>query len=388
MNKSAESRNKWQLWLLYLSSFLFFASFNMIIPELPDLLTELGGGDYKGLIISLFTLTAMLSRPFSGKLADTVGRIPVMVFGAAVSMVVSLLYPFVTSVVGFLFLRFIHGFSTGFKPTGTSAYLADIAPFNKRGQIMGIQGFFASLGMAAGPALGAWIAQHLSLDLMFYCSSLFGFLSVAVLIGMKETVENKEAFSVNLLKIKGKDFFEPRVLKPSIVLLLTTFSFGAVLTLTPDLSVHLDVGNKGLFFSVFVVASLAVRLLAGRVSDRFGREPVLLVSTALIAVSMFLLAFAQNERDLILAGLVFGLAIGGNSPTIYAWTIDLSEERFRGRGLATMYIFLEIGIGLGALISAELYSNIDFFKPFAFSGFLAVLACAYVGFLLFQKKRQ
>jgi MFS family permease len=387
MNKSAESRNKWQLWLLYLSSFLFFASFNMIIPELPDLLTELGGGDYKGLIISLFTLTAMLSRPFSGKLADTVGRIPVMVFGATVSMVVSLLYPFVTSVVGFLFLRFIHGFSTGFKPTGTSAYLADIAPFNKRGQIMGIQGFFASLGMAAGPALGAWIAQHLSLNLMFYCSSLFGFLSVAVLIGMKETVENKEAFRVNLLKIKGKDFFEPRVLKPSFVMLLTTFSFGAVLTLTPDLSVHLNVGNKGLFFSVFVVASLAVRLFAGRVSDRYGREPVLLVSTALIATSMFLLAFAETEMDLILAGVVFGLAIGGNSPTLYAWTIDLCEEHFRGRGLATMYIFLEIGIGLGALISAEMYRNVDFFKPFAFSGFLAVIACGYVGFLLFQKAK-
>ncbi len=53
----------------------------MIIPELPSYLTKLGGGEYKGLIISLFTLTAMISRPFSGKLTDKIGRIPVMVLG-------------------------------------------------------------------------------------------------------------------------------------------------------------------------------------------------------------------------------------------------------------------------------------------------------------------
>jgi MFS family permease len=112
--------------ILCFSSFLFFASFNMIIPELPSYLTSIGGGEYKGLIISLFTLTAGLSRPFSGKLADKVGRKPVMIFGAGICILVSLLYPVITSVAGFLFLRFVHGFSTGFTPTGISAYVADI----------------------------------------------------------------------------------------------------------------------------------------------------------------------------------------------------------------------------------------------------------------------
>ena len=52
----------------------------MIIPELPAFLTSLGGEDYKGLIIALFTLTAGISRPFSGKLADTIGRVPIILF--------------------------------------------------------------------------------------------------------------------------------------------------------------------------------------------------------------------------------------------------------------------------------------------------------------------
>jgi MFS family permease len=59
----------------------------MLIPELPEYLSKMGGGEFKGLIISLFTLTAGLSRPFSGKLTDKVGRVPVMAFGSLVCFV-------------------------------------------------------------------------------------------------------------------------------------------------------------------------------------------------------------------------------------------------------------------------------------------------------------
>src|SRR5687767_7472677 len=95
------------------SSLLFFASFNMIIPELPDYLTTLGGADHKGLIISLFTITALISRPFSGKLADKIGRVPVVMAGSIVCLICSLIYPVVSTVAGFLWLRLVHGFSTG-----------------------------------------------------------------------------------------------------------------------------------------------------------------------------------------------------------------------------------------------------------------------------------
>ena len=103
-----------QFWLLCLGSMFFMGSFNMIIPELPDLITELGGPQYKGLIISLFTLTAAISRPFSGRLTDSIGRKPIMIFGAAVAVISSVTYMFIISVASFLFLRLFHGLSTGF----------------------------------------------------------------------------------------------------------------------------------------------------------------------------------------------------------------------------------------------------------------------------------
>ena len=172
-------------WLVCLSSLLFFASFNMIVPELPGYLSALGGAEYKGLIISLFAVTAMLSRPFSGKLSDTVGRVPVMMFGSIVCLICSFVYPILTSVAGFLFLRFVHGFSTGFTPTGQTAYISDIIPVERRGEAMGLLGTAGAVGMASGPAIGGMLANRAGLEVMFYCSSAFGLMSVLIILSMR-----------------------------------------------------------------------------------------------------------------------------------------------------------------------------------------------------------
>ena len=331
----------------------------MIVPELPDYLTSLGGGEYKGLIIGLFTITAGLSRPFSGKLADTIGRIPVMIIGAVVCFIVGFLYPMFTTVWAFLLLRFLHGFSTGFKPTGTAAYIADIVPANRRGEAMGIGGIFGSAGMAFGPYIGPKIAQAYSLEWMFYASSVVAILSVLILMGMKETLPNKVKFSPGLLKISKSEIIEARVFSPSIVFILTGFSFGAVLTLIPDLTMNVGFsdGNKGIFFIIFVTSSLLIRFLAGKASDKFGRVIVLKFAAVSIAVADVVIAFSHDKTMLIIAAILFGIAVGMNTPTLYAWTIDLALDKFRGKALATMYIALEIGIGAGAFLGGIIYSN-------------------------------
>ena len=107
---SSSSKFKYPLafWRMSISSMLFFAGFNMLLPELPQYFMDIGGeAEQKGYIIALFTLVAMLSRPFSGKLADTVGRVPVMFFGILIAAIAGSLYPIFTFVSGFLVLRFL-----------------------------------------------------------------------------------------------------------------------------------------------------------------------------------------------------------------------------------------------------------------------------------------
>ena len=348
-------------WLMCLSSFLFFASFNLLLPELPDHLTRLGGGEYKGYIIALFTLTAGLSRPFSGRLTDTVGRIPVMVFGSLVCVVCGLVYPWALSVGSFLGLRLLHGFSTGFKPTGTAAFLADTVPPDRRGEAMGLFGVASSLGMAAAPTAGPWVAAHFSLNTLFYCSSGLALLSVLVQGTLTETlpVAQRQPFSWRLLRLRADEVLERRVLAPALVTLLCLFPFGAVLTVVPDQSQLLGlVGeSKGLFYGCYTVASLVVRLVAGRTSDRYGRVRVLRGSAAVMALGLAVLVWSPSAAVFLLGALVYGLGAGLCSPTLYAWTIDLSDPAHRGRGVATMYIALEAGIGLGALLAGWVFGN-------------------------------
>ncbi len=364
--------------LLSLSAFLFFASFNMIIPELPAYITSLGGAEYKGWIIGLFTITAGISRPFSGKLADKIGRLPVMIFGAVICFVTGLIYPFVTTVVAFLALRLLHGFSTGFTPTGNAAYVADIVPPRRRGEAMGVIGVAISVGTATGNAVGGYLGSLYPVDVVFYTSSAVAILSIIILAGMDETLAQKVPFHFRLLKLKRNEIIDVNVLPPAIFMALTVFSFGLVLTIMPDYSEYLGISNKGLFFAVFVLASLVVRIVAGKISDRVGRVKVLTVSALLLSVAMVLIAYTSSLITLIGAGIVFGFAVGMNSPTVFAWAIDLAEEDKRGKALATLYIFLELGVGLGAVISGWVYANdSNNFKLTFFTG----AAFAFIGFL-------
>ena len=377
-----------QFGLLCFSSFLFFSSFNMIIPELPNYITSLGGAEYKGLIISLFTLTAGLSRPFSGQLADKVGRVPVMLVGGAVCIICGFLYPITGTVAAFLLLRLVHGFSTGFTPTGTAAYVADIIPMERRGEATGLLGLSGSLGMAAGPALGAAIANNFSLDTMFYASSAAAFLSVAVVARMRETLDKPKRFRMGLLKMSRSEIFEPRVMAPSVVMLFSVVSYGVILTIIPDFSEHLGIENKGLFFTSFTLSSLAIRFLAGRASDKYGRVRILKVSTALLVVAMALIGFSSSAVGLLISAAVFGVATGMNSPTIFAWTIDLSHPEHRGRAMATMYIALEAGIGIGALASGWIYANDPSRFPMVFWTGSACAIVAFLYLMLFVKNKK
>jgi MFS family permease len=376
-----------QFWLLCISNFLFSASFQMMIPELPDYLVAMGGQQYLGWIIALFTLTAGAARPFSGKLTDSIGRVPIMAFGSLVCCVCSLVYPFVHVVGAFLWLRLIHGMSTGTKPTATAAYVADIIPPDRRGEATGMLGIFTATGMSLGPTIGSYLTLWFGINAMFYTSSGLALLSILILLNMQETLVERKPFSLGLLKIGWQDVFEPRVINTFLVMFLVSFSSGVVITLAPDLSKALQVGNKGLFFTIYTVSSLVVRIFASKSSDIYGRIPVLIVSCLILAIGMAILGWSQTQLGFWAAAILFGISWGLNTPALTAWTVDLSHAEHRGRALATMYIALEAGIGIGAWWSGWYYGGK--LANMAFTFYVsAVLAAVSLVYLVAQQRKK
>jgi MFS family permease len=377
-----------QFWLLCTSNFLFSASFQMMIPELPDFLSAMGGQEYIGYIIALFTLTAGLSRPFSGKLTDSIGRMPLMIFGSLVCFICAGVYPFVSTVGVFLLLRFVHGFSTGTKPTATAAYVADITPEDRRGEAQGMLGIFTATGMSIGPSLGSFLTEWYGINVMFGVCSAFALFSILILMNMKETLpqSQKQKFRFSLLKIKWIDVFEPKVMVVFWIMLLVSFSSGVLITLVPDQTKMLGISNKGLFFTINTIASLGVRLFFSKLSDRKGRNYTMTISVVILILSMIIIAISTEFWQFVIASILFGTAWGFNTPTLTAWTIDLSEEKYRGRAIATMYIALEAGIGLGAFFSGLIYKG-DVNK-ISISYWLAAALGIVAMIILYQNKKK
>lgn len=366
------SRN---FWALSFAMLMFMTSFNLIIPELNDFVSSLNGEKYKGLIISLFTITAGLSRPFSGKMADTIGRKSTLFIGAAVSTVITLMYPLTGTLFFFFTLRFLHGFSTGFFPTGATALVTDLLPINKRGQGMGVFGTAISLGIGIGQFLGSPITNFIGLNGLFVVSGLLSIVSFLLIATVRETLSNPEKFQLKVLKISMSDAYESKVLPAALVMFLTSACSGLIFVLSPDISGFLKIDNKGWFFLYYVISTIAVRLVAGKISDVIGRRKTLLIGIFILAISMILLAFIETVFWYTVASFIFGIATGINSPTLFAWTADLSPNHRRGIGAGTLFISLEFGILFGSASTLLLYnSTLSSIFPVFIFGFVLCLS--------------
>ena len=348
------SRN---FWLVCSGMFLFMTSFNLIMPELNAFITLLDGAEWKGLIVATFTISAGLARPYSGKLSDHIGRKKVIYFGLIVCFATSLLYPLSHSIWFFLALRFIHGFSVGFSPTGATALVTDLLPDTKRGEGMGIWGTFISLGIGVGQSLGSYIGDNLGLNSLFVISAGIAILSFLLMYYVEETLKVQEPFQSELLKLGIRDVFEPSVLPAAMVMALTATCSGIIFVVTPDLSAYLGIQNKGWFFGIYVIATIAVRLFSSSLSDRIGRRQTLLIGFGFLTISMLLIGYADSIFSYGLSAVIFGIATGISSPTLFAWTADLSHPERRGVGAGTMFIALEIGIMVGSLLTLSTYDN-------------------------------
>ncbi|MDG1331363.1 MAG: MFS transporter [Crocinitomicaceae bacterium] len=334
----------------------FMISFNLFIPELNQMITDLDGANFKGLLFIFFSITALISRPFSGKLSDTIGRKKVMYIGIVIGTITTLFYP-VVGLTGFLMLRLSHGFSAGFLPTGATALVTDLLPEKGRGVGMGIWGTFISVGFGFGNFFSGMILKAVGIYGLFFTAAGFALLAGILTFGLKETLPNPQRFKFSLLKVKFEDVFEPTVLAPAFIMFCAAISTGVIFVTSPDISEYLGIENKGWFFIFYMSSTILVRLFAGSMSDKIGRRRSLIIGLIFLILSMILIATAHEVIQYTAGAIVYGLATGVNSPTIFAWTADLSPVARRGIGAGTVFIALEFAIMAGALITLVIYNN-------------------------------
>ena len=106
----------------------------------------------------------------------------------------------------------------------------------------------------------------------------------------------------------------------------------------------------------------------------------MLIGASLLFIAMILLSRVDSYESFVLAAIVFGLATGVSSPTLFAWTADLSHIKRRGVGAGTLFIALEVGIMIGSYSTIVTYDNTkaSIENVFLFGILMSFLAILYL----------
>ena len=307
--------------LVCLSSFLYFGSFYLLLPTLPQYVLSLGGtASQIGLAIGVFTLVSVVIRPNFGKLVDTYGRKRFMIFGAGLFALLFSLYGQVHAIVPLCFLRAAHGVAHGCYMPAVYAYVADLAPLNRRGEAMGIYGVSNVVAMALFPAIGsAIISGSANFSTLFILSTVIAagsFLSVCFVDETSQ--EGRKGGKVSIMAAVR----QRSVLVASLTLFSAATVYGAVVTFLPVYAPNRGLKNVGVFFTTYAIFTLISRVIAGKLSDRFGRRRVILPFLVVVAIAVFLLPLLRDLYLLLLIGACFGLGFGAFMPALNAFVVD------------------------------------------------------------------
>lgn len=334
--------------LLCLSSFLFSSSMFLLFAVLPIFVVqELKGAQSQvGMIMGMFAISAVLCRPFSGRLVDIWSRKAGLSLGGLIYCIAPALYTQAGSVAVMMGLRFFHGIGIAIYTTSGSVLVADLCPPTRRGEGMGYYGMAMNLAMTVGPALGAALVETIGFTNLFWLSS---FLALLSLVLTQFVSEPSRAHLHTQSGFQRPPLFSRAALFPGFIAMCMTMTFGAVVSFLPLFVRDHNLGNPGLFFTVYSIVVVASRPFAGQWSDRFGRMSVIIPGLLILAVAMTILAYTTTHWGLLSSAALQGLGFGCVHPSIMAWVVDRSTAHDRGPALATLMGAFDVGVGLSAI---------------------------------------
>jgi MFS family permease len=353
-------------------NFLYFGSFYLLLPILPQYVVHLGGSASQiGLVMGIFTFSSILIRPYLARLADTRGRRFVLLAATASFALLFLPYMKVQTMIPLYCLRILHGVVHGAFLAAAFAYVADLAPHDRRGEVMGIFGVANVLSMALSPALGIWLfnASGGSFFFPFIASVILAslaFLAITMIDEMKPGLSKTEKRSFTAI------VRQRAIWVSSLSLFSGATVYGAMVTFLPVYAPQRGLRNFGIFFTVYAASTILSRVITGRLSDRVGRSRVVIPFMGLLAIAVFLLPFLHSIPMLVLIGACFGMSFGTYMPTLNALIVDETPPRDRGPAIAFFTAFMDVGITTGAILLGVAAEFWGYAVMFTIGGFVVV----------------
>ena len=373
------------------ANFSLFFAFYVLTPLLPLYLSEHFGAtkDVIGLVLSGYTITALLFRPFSGYFVDSFPRKTVLMISFAAFSIFFAGYLAASTLLLFTIVRTLHGGPFGALTVSNATVAIDVLPSSRRTEGIGYYGMSNNLAMAIAPTIGIFVYRWThSFELLFWIAlvvACLGWLTDAtVTLPAKEIQRNKSKLSLDR-------FFLIRGWLLGLNMVAFGFCFGV---LSNYLAIYgkeqLGItGGTGTFFMLCSIGLILSRLQGGK-ALRNGRLTFNAGSgmcISLVGYTIFILLptlahiFHQPSSLFTLVGyygcaILLGLGNGHMWPAFQNMTICVAPNNQRGTANSTILISWDIGMGLGILLGGIIAEHLGYNAAFWSVSFVNALGVA------------
>jgi MFS family permease len=357
-------------------NFTVFVSAFQLLPTAPYRILELGGGTVAaGLFLGFLTYSSALSAPFTGALADRVGRTRMLVVCSSALAVFCLIYAFLPRYEMLLGLVLVHGIFWSGLLSASAAHMADQLPESRRAEGLGYWGFSTILAIAVAPAAGFWIYKH---GWTLLCVETAA-LNVAMGLASWWLTRDVARPATPGPLLRGA--IEWRVVAVAVTLFLYSFGYGGVTSFSALYADARGVTPRTLFFTVFAVTTLVVRFVSGRLADTIGYRRVFVPCLFLIVAGYLLLALGGDRLSFILSAIVFGSGFGAAWPVFMAHVLQYFDASRRGAVFGGVLSCFDTGIGTGSIAAGWIIQHWGFRPAFLTAAGLASLSLPYFLFV-------
>jgi predicted MFS family arabinose efflux permease len=362
MSNSANSIWTRPFLMALLNNFVVFLVFYSLLTVLPVyVIDELQGSQSQaGLVTTIFLLSAIIVRPFSGKIIEGIGKkrtLMVSIFFFAVS---SFFYFVISDFYLLLGLRFFHGIWFSIASTVLVAIASDLIPEHRKGEGIGYFAMSMNLAVVAGPFLSLALIQFVSYSTLFLGLAFTMVFAFILTFGIQPS-ETPQTGRKSSNRIRLDDLIEIKAMPIALVGFLTAFAYSGIMSFISVYAKSIGLFESvSLFFVVFALAMLLSRPYTGRLFDQKGPGSVIYPSLFIFAIGLIILSVTQSAGILLLAGALIGLGYGALLPSYQTMSIQSAPKERTGHSTATFFIFYDLGIAVGSVILGMISAGFGF----------------------------
>lgn len=376
--------------LCVLNNLFLFTYYFALIAILPIYITTDLGGTVKeaGLALTLFLVSSIAIRPFSGLIIEKLGKKLAMRGAGLLFALFAFSYLLIDSMSSLLIVRFLHGIWFSILTTVTVPVANDFIPDQRKGEGMGYFVMSTNLGVVFGPLIALTTIQFTSFQM------LFGILAVLISLGLifslilniRELPQAKVK-TAEKSRLSLQDIIETKVLAVSFVALLTAFAYSSITSfITVFAETKQLLAYVSLFFIVFAFSMLLVRPWVGKFYDNKGPDAVIYPSLIFFALGLVLVTLVNNQWMLWLSAVFIGIGYGSLFPCLQTLAIQAVEKRRMGHAISTFFTLFDLGLAVGSVMMGIFIAHWGYETTYMLCAMIVILTLLVYRYTISKKR--